>query len=59
MNAIKVEMEATHLSGRQWAVRPVNQLGTMGWSPVAWTVQYVQAGSEAEAVAKARPLYHK
>jgi hypothetical protein len=48
-----MKLEATHLGGRRWAVRPEGQLGTCGWSPCAWTVIYVNASNAAEAVRKA------
>lgn len=45
-----VEYEATDLGNRRWAVRPLGQLGTMGWSPVPWTVVYVRADSPRSAL---------
>ena len=48
-----IKYEATRLRGRQWSVRPVGQLGTCGWHPVPWTVQYVTAKSALEALLKA------
>ena len=45
-----MQLEATHLRGNLWAVRPVGQLGTCGWSPKPWTVIYVTARSALEAV---------
>lgn len=53
---MKVQLQATSLRSGVWAVRPVGQLGTMGWYPVAWTVQYITAKTAAEAVRKAMPL---
>jgi hypothetical protein len=50
---MKDQLEATHLRGRRWAVRPAGQLGTCGWHPYAWTVIYVNASNAAEAVRKA------
>ena len=47
------ELEATHLSGRRWAVRPAGALGTCGWSPEPWTVIYVTASDAQTAVQKA------
>lgn len=47
-------MEATHLRGNRWAVRPAGQLGTCGWHPEPWTVIYVTARSADEAVSKAK-----
>ena len=40
-------------SGNQWAVRPDGQLGTCGWYPYPWTVTYVTARNEQEAIRKA------
>ena len=54
----KVQMEATLLRGKKYAVRPAGQLGTCGFYPVPWTVEYVNARSEREALWKASPLYH-
>ena len=48
-----MQLEATHLRGNKWAVRPLNQLGTCGFYPVPWTVIYVTARSEAEAIRNA------
>ena len=48
-----MQLEATHLRGNKWAVRPAGQLGTCGWHPRAWTVQYVTARSSDEAIRKA------
>lgn len=53
----RVEMEATHLRGNHYAVRPKEQLGTMGWHPCAWSVQFINANSKEEALRKAKPLY--
>jgi hypothetical protein len=49
-----MQLEATHLRGNRWAVKPVDQLGTCGSFPKLWTVQYINARTAAEAVAKAR-----
>lgn len=49
----EIKLEATHLRGDQWAVRPEGQLGTCGWRPKAWTVQYVKAACAEDAVRKA------
>lgn len=49
-----LEIEATHLRGNRYALRPKGQLGTCGFSPRAWTVQYVTARSPEEAVRKWR-----
>lgn len=51
-----VELEAIHLRGRRYAVRPVGQLGTCGSWPCLWAVQYVAAKSPADAIAKAKPI---
>ena len=48
-----MELEATHLRGNEYAVRPRGQLGTCGWHPKPWTVTYVRANSPDEAVRKA------
>ena len=48
-----LQLEATHLRGNKWAVRPEGQLGTCGYYPVAWTVIYVTARSAQEAIKKA------
>ena len=50
---MRIELEATQLRGNTYAVRPKGQLGTCGWYPYAWTVQYVRARSASEAVFKA------
>lgn len=49
-----MQLEATELRDRRWAVRPIGQLGTCGWFPKAWTVQYVKANTAAEAIIKAK-----
>jgi hypothetical protein len=51
-----MKLEATHLRGNLWAVKPENQLGTCGWYPRPWTVQYIRARSAEEAVRKAKPV---
>ncbi len=53
---VHVPLEATHLRGRDYAVRPAGAVGTCGFSPVPWTVQYIKAGSPDEAVRKAKPV---
>ena len=53
---IEVELEATRLRN-EWAVRPKGQLGTCGFSPCPWTVQYVRAASADQAVRKAKKVY--
>lgn len=47
------ELEAMHLRGNRYAVRPIGQLGTCGWRPRPWTVIYVNARSTADAIRKA------
>lgn len=46
------KLEATKLRDC-WAVRPVDQLGTCGFYPRAWTVCYVKARSADDAIRKA------
>ena len=46
-------LEATHVKGDSYAVRPWGQLGTCGYFPYAWTVIYVNANTDTEAVSKA------
>lgn len=42
---------ATHLRDNTYAVRPAGALGTCGWvNGRAWTVRYVHAWSENDAV---------
>lgn len=50
------EHEATKLRNNRFAVRPVGQLGTMGYHPYPWQAVYVKATHEAEALRKAAPL---
>lgn len=54
---MRIELEAVHLRDNRYAVRPKNQLGACGWHPCAWSVQYINARSAAEALKKAKPLY--
>ena len=51
-----IDYEATHLRDRCYAIRPAGQLGTCGWCPIPWTVQYVTARSASEALMKAAKL---
>lgn len=44
-------LEATHLRDNLYAVRPKGRLGTCGFYPYPWTVRYVHARNEDEAVA--------
>jgi hypothetical protein len=46
-------MYAVQLRNGKWAVRPKGQLGTCGWHPYPWTVFYVTAINEQEAIRKA------
>jgi hypothetical protein len=43
------ELEATHLRGREWVVRPVGQLGTIGFAPRPWSALFVVANTAADA----------
>lgn len=54
---IEVEMEATHLSGSKYAVRPRGQLGTCGFYPCPWTVQYVRARTPEDAVRRGQKVF--
>ncbi len=47
-----MKLEATHLKGRRYAVKPAGQLGTCGFYPEAWIICYVNANSAAQAVLK-------
>ena len=51
-----MKLEATHIRGNTWAIRPEGQLGTCGSYPKLWNVQYVKARTAAEAIKKAHPL---
>ena len=51
-----LDLEAVHLRNNRYAVRPRGQLGTCGFWPQAWTVVYVTARSESEAVRKAQVI---
>lgn len=52
-------LEATHLRGNRWAVRPAGQLGTCGFHPEPWTVRYVTARNAEDAVRKSARLNAK
>lgn len=52
-----VELEALRLRGNLWAVRPKGQIGTCGFYPCAWAVQYIKAKSFDEALRKASKAY--
>jgi hypothetical protein len=32
-----------------WVVRPVNSVGTMGWSPKPWSAQFFRTYAQAQA----------
>lgn len=49
-----MELEATHLRGSCFAVRPKNQLGTCGFHPKPWTVIYVNGRNSEDAIKKAK-----
>ena len=50
-----MNLEATHLRGNRYAVRPAGALGTCGWiDGKTWQVAYVSAKNAADAVRKAR-----
>ncbi len=50
------KLEATQLRGNLYAVRPAGQLGTCGFYPTAWDVQYIKAKSRLDAMRKAKPV---
>lgn len=47
-----MELQATLLRDNTYAVRPKDQLGTCGWYPKPWTVVYVKAKNEQQAITK-------
>lgn len=47
-------LEAVEVRNYTWAVRPAGQLGTCGFHPVAWTVEYVNAKTGELAIAAVR-----
>ncbi len=49
-----MKLEATYLREDLYAVRPQGALGTCGWAPEPWTVQYVRARSAEEDFQAAR-----
>lgn len=49
-------LHATPLTRNRYAVRPAGQLGTHGWYPFPWSVVYVMAATESEAIRKAGEL---
>lgn len=47
------DLEAVRLRDNLWAVRPIGALGTCGWiNGKPWTVKYVRADSEGDALRK-------
>lgn len=56
---IKYILDATHLRGNQWAVKPKGQLGTCGWYPGPWMIVYVTAPNEKTAIRKAHAIRDK
>lgn len=49
------KLDATHLRGNVWAVRPQGALGTCGWiEGIPWTVVYIRARDASQAIFKAR-----
>jgi len=42
----------THLRGQKYAVSPCDQVGTCGFWPVPWNVQYVIARTPEDALKK-------
>lgn len=55
-DVVHIPLEATHVQGRDYTVRPAGAWGTCGLIPVPWTVQYIEAGSPDEAIRKAKPI---
>ena len=48
-----MKLEATHMRGTLYAVRPEGACGTCGWiNGKAWTVDYVKARTPQEAIDK-------
>lgn len=45
---------AHQLEDRRWVVRPLGQLGSIGWFPRPWTAQYVSAPTAEDAIRKAK-----
>lgn len=51
------ELEATKLRNGRYAIRPKGCLGTCGWiDNIPWSVTYVNAHCEQEAINKAKRL---
>lgn len=55
----QVKLEAINLRGNRYAVMPEGRLGTCGFYPVPWTVQYITARNAEAAVRKAKPIYYR
>ena len=54
-----MKLEATHLRGNSYAVRPEGCLGTHGWAGgKAWSAFYTKARSAEEAIRKAQLQNH-
>lgn len=51
-----MKLEATHLRDNLYAVRPEGQLGTCGFFPEPWEVQYIRARSPEHAVRIAKAI---
>jgi hypothetical protein len=50
-----MKLEAKHMHGNVYAVRPEGCLGVAGWiNGKPWTVAYIKASSPAEAIRKAK-----
>lgn len=52
------ELEATKLAFGRYAIRPLGQLGTMGWSPRAWTAVFITASNAEKAILKALHVFN-
>jgi len=50
----QIKLVAHHLRDNRYAVQPEHGLGTMGWSPVPWTVCFIRARSADDALRKAK-----
>lgn len=45
-----MKLDAIRLNSGVWAVKPEGQLGTCGFYPKAWTVQFIKASSKDKAI---------